>query len=413
MSLSVFKSLFCRAHVALIAAVLACGAAAPALAAEGELLFEDNFAQLDPSFGAASQYQNVADNHFVVQLNKQEWSRRLYESLVFENIDYTVQVQIPDMSAETGAGIGIMFWAAAVNDCYLLEISDAGTYAVRRFTPERIYTPISWRDSEAINIEPGAWNELRVVTVGNRATVYINGQQLATLRGKAPAAGGMIGMFVESGDTTQQGMFSELSVIEPTAATSNEQADPSVILADDFTTFDPSWGVESGWLGIREGRLFVDFEPSETFIKLNQLTTVQGDFDATVTVALEGKVGEPQNVAGAALAFWAQDAANFYMLSVYDNGTMDVRRRVGDEWKVALAAKEMPAEAKALLAEGVALRVVTSGRRATFYVGGVEVGSIFGQPPQGESLIGFFAESGDLEAVALFDDLTVRISAAK
>jgi hypothetical protein len=252
-----------------------------------------------------------------------------------------------------------------------------------------------------------------VVTVGNRATVYINGQQLATLRGKAPAAGGMIGMFVESGDTTQQGMFSELSVVEPTAATSNEQADPSVILADDFTTFDPSWGVESGWLGIREGRLFVDFEPSETFIKLNQLTTVQGDFDATVTVALEGKVGEPQNVAGAALAFWAQDAANFYMLSVYDNGTMDVRRRVGDEWKVALAAKEMPAEAKALLAEGVALRVVTSGRRATFYVGGVEVGSIFGQPPQGESLIGFFAESGDLEAVALFDDLTVRISAAK
>ncbi len=413
MSLSALTSLFRRAHVALIAAALACAAAAPALAVEGDLLFEDNFAQLDPSFGEASQYQDVADNRFVVKLNKQEWVRRLYESLVFDNVDYTVQVQIPDMTAETGSGIGIMFWAAAVDDCYLFEISDAGTYAVRRFTPERQYTPISWRESEAINVEPDATNELRVVTVGNRATVYINGQQVATLRGKAPEGGSMIGMFVESADNTQEGSFANLSVVEPVAPANNEQVDPSVILADDFAAFDPSWGREVGWLGVREGRLFIDFEADQSFTTLNQTTTFQGDFDATVTVAIEGDVADPENFAGAALAFWAQDYSSYYILIVYDTGKMAVYRRVGDQWKPAMAVKEIPAEAQANVAEGVELRVVTAGRRATFYVGGVEVGSIFGQPPQGESLFGFFAQSGDVEAVALFDDLTIRRAAAR
>lgn len=413
MSLSALKSLFRQAHVALIAAALACGGAAPALAVEGDLLFEDNFAQLDPSFGEASQYQDVADGRFVVKLNKQEWVRRLYESLVFENVDYTVQVQIPDMTAETGSGIGIMFWATAVDDCYLLEISDAGTYAVRRFTPERQFTPISWRESDAINVEPGATNELRVVTVGNRATVYINGQQVATLRGKAPASGSMIGMFVESADNTQEGMFSKLSVVEPVAPTTNEQVDPSVILADDFTSFDPSWGPEVGWLGVREGRLFVDFEPNQSYTTLNQTAALQGDFDATVTVAIDGEVADPDNSAGAALAFWAQDYASYYILIVYDNGNMAAYRRVGDQWKPAMAVKEIPAAAQASIAEGVALRVVTAGRRATFYVGGVEVGSIFGQPPQGESMFGFFAQSGDVQSVALFDDLTIRVPEAK
>jgi hypothetical protein len=132
-----------------------------------------------------------------------------------------------------------------------------------------------------------------------------------------------------------------------------------------------------------------------------------------VTVALEGEVGDPDNSGGAALAFWGADYSNYYVLIVYDNGNMAVYRRVGDEWKPAMAVKEIPAEAQANLAEGVALRVVTSGRRATVSVGGVEVGSFFGQPPQGESMIGFFSQSGDTEAVAFFDDLTVRLPEAK
>jgi hypothetical protein len=313
------------------------------------------------------------------------------------------------MAAGTGAGVGLMFWGAASNNAYVLELTDAGTYAVRRFTPERSLTPITYRTSDAIKTEPGAWNELRVVTVDNQATIFINGQQLATIRGRVPHDGSLVGLFTETFAEPVVGRFAAFKVVEPAVPTSaGELNDPALILADEFATFDPAWGAASDWLGIRDGRLFVDFEPNQNFTTFNQNALVDGDIDATATVFIEGEVGDESISAGAGLTFWGQDYSNYYLLEVYDNGTVGVYRRFGERWLTPMAVKQVPADARLDLAAGVELRVVTDGRKATFYVNGVAIGLIMGQPPKGESLVGFYGQSGESAGTTLFDKLMIR-----
>jgi hypothetical protein len=405
------RSLVGRALVALVLTVFGLAHAPRSSANPGDVLFADDFAVFDSSFGEPTASVSVADHALVVKLDKQQWYRLPYQSMIYDDVDATVRVQMPTANAPTGVGLGLMFWTSDYSNSYVFEISDHGTYAVRRITPDLNITHISWRTSDAINTQAGAWNELRVVTHGDRATVFINGQELATLRGRMPQGGSLVGLFAESFDVAGEGRFMDLKVAEPGSAPetlSLEVSDPGMILGDDFSILDPAWGAPSDWMSLRDGQLSYSFEPSQSVTSLNLGAIVTGDMDMTVTARTTGEVGDVNNDAAAGLVFWAKDYANFYMLQVMDDGTMIVFRRVGDRWLTPMAVKEVPAAAKFDLTAGAELRVVTSGRRATLFINGVEVGVISGQPPANESSIGLYAQSGDAAGATLFDNLTIR-----
>jgi hypothetical protein len=405
------RSLVGRAVVALVLTVFGLAFAPRSLAAPGDVLFADDFVLFDSSFGEPTAAVSVADNQLVVKLDKQQWYRLPYQSMIYNDVDATVRVQMPSAAAPTGAGLGLMFWTSDFANSYVFEISDHGTYAVRRITPDLNITHISWRTSDAINTQPGAWNELRVVTHGDRATVFINGQELATLRGRVPQGGSLVGLFAESFDAASEGRFMDLKVAEPGPAPANlnlAASDPAMILVDDFTAIDPAWGAPSDWMTLRDGQLSFSFEPSQSVTSLNLGAIVTGDADITVTARTTGAVGDVSNDAAAGLVFWAKDYANYHLFQVMDDGTMIVFRRIGDRWLTPMAVKEVPAAAKFDLTAGAELRVVTSGRRATLFINGVEVGVISGQPPANESSIGLYAQSGDAAGNTLFDNLTIR-----
>ena len=394
----------CRKLFSRVAAALALAACLTAGASAQEVLLEDDFSELDPSLANGSVV-GVEDNMLYIQLTAEHWWNPLYQAMLFEDIDMTTKVRLPDPSGEVGHIVGVVFWARNSDDFYVLEISDSGTYAVAHSTPERWTFPISWRSTDALKTEPGEWNELRVVASGRRATVYINGQQLGSFKGNPPDGGSLVGFFTQVGSEDARGEFSSMRIVEGPAG-KEEDDDPNVYLADDFSMLDPGWGSERGWFGVKNNHLFIEFDPNQSYTALHEANVVQ---DADITVKVKMIDGNPDAVCGGAIAFWATNATqDYWIFELYDNGNFGVYRRVKDRWLTPLSARAAPPEAKIDFSQPIELRVVTSGRKATFYINGVEVGSIMGQPPKNGFMFGLYGESGDAALTHEFSDFVAR-----
>ena len=53
---------------------------------------------------------------------------------------------------------------------------------------------LRWTRVEALRPGNGVMNEIRVVTIGNTASIYVNGAFYATMKGQPPADGQQIGV---------------------------------------------------------------------------------------------------------------------------------------------------------------------------------------------------------------------------
>ena len=396
---------YSRAAAALVLAWSLLGARG---AVAQEALFEDDYAALDAAFGEPSESINVEKGALVAKLDANKWWFPFYQNNVYENADIRVKVQIPDLSAENGAGIGVTFWGQDGENLYILEIGDSGNFAVRRFAPNRYLFPVSWKPSDAIKTEPGAWNELRVVTVGNRATIYINGKEQATIKGHPPEGGSLVGLFFETGEAAKdEGRFSAFKVLEPTdtgAPAADEDA--GALYADDFATLNGGWGAEAGNFGVRDGKLFVVTEPGMSSTRFWEGDVFSGDFDVSVKCHIDQKNAEEFPTGG--FAFWAAGWDDHYTFQIYNDGTVSVCRWLKTRWLYPMKNKAIPAEAKFDPKGMTELRIVTQGKKATLYINGVSVGTISGQPPADGSYLGTYSESAASGSVLEYDDFVVK-----
>jgi hypothetical protein len=86
-------------------------------------------------------------------------------------------------------GGGLIFWAKDNSNYYYLLVSGNGQFTVRRYVNSQSLAPVDWRESAAIKKGVGQVNELRVVTKGNQARVYINDTEVITFNGQVPERG--------------------------------------------------------------------------------------------------------------------------------------------------------------------------------------------------------------------------------
>jgi hypothetical protein len=357
-----------------------------------EVLFEDDFSILDSAFGEPSDEIGVTDNVLWANCEPNiRWSL-LYQSMLFENADISVKVRLPDPTAEQGSILALVFWAQDYQNLYSLQISDSGTYSVWRYANGKWVNPVSWRETDALKTEPGEWNELRVKTVGKRATIYINGKELHTIKGRPPEGGSLAGVALESGPEAFKGEFSAFKAVLPPDEPAAEEEDPNVLYADDFSTLDPGWGSEMGWFGVKDGKLFVVLEPSQAYTPI-YWGDVVGDMDASVKCHMND--GNAESVAGAGVVFWAKANDDYWLFELYDNGNIGAYHRIKDRWLTPMAVKAAPAGANVDPTGTNTLRIVTKGRQATFYINGVEAGRVTGQPVEGGSYFGLYCESSD------------------
>jgi len=86
----------------------------------------------------------------------------------------------------------------------------------QRWTNVRTLQPVPWCENTVIKKSVGQTSQLRVMTKGNQATVYINDTEVVTFKGQPPQGGSLIGVKGDSPEKSQAVWeFSDLKVTKP------------------------------------------------------------------------------------------------------------------------------------------------------------------------------------------------------
>src|SRR5580693_2481849 len=219
-------------YASVIVALLVLFPVAGALA--GEILYEDNFAHLDPSWGPPGERLNVEGGKLTLKPAPNSTQSILNQSNVFDDADIRVEVTMPAGDANIPGGL--IFWAKDHSNFYCLCIDAAGYFKISRYVTDRWLQPVGWIENAAISKGVGQLNKLRVVTKGRQATAYINDKQVTTFDGQPPQGGGCVGVSGGSPENAQNTwQFTNLQVMavpQSTALSTPAAPEPSPAAAE-------------------------------------------------------------------------------------------------------------------------------------------------------------------------------------
>jgi hypothetical protein len=181
-----------------------------------KVLFEDQFASLDPAWGVSGARLHVDNGKLIINGEPHIVYNYLNQTGVLPNNMEASFTMSFTKAEEPTFGSGLLFWARDCGAWYCLLINPNGWYAVQRYEDGRFIMPVSWRESDVIAKGEGRVNQVKVVTEGNRATIFINGEKVNSFTGLPPKGGTLIGFRVASGpDGSNAVAFSDLRVIQP------------------------------------------------------------------------------------------------------------------------------------------------------------------------------------------------------
>ena len=179
----------------------------------GEILYEDKFTNLDPSWGMPGERLSVEEGKLTLKPAPDTTQSVLNQANVFTDADISVDTILP--AGDVSVPGGLIFWAKDVRNFYCLCIDAAGYFKISRYVTDRWLQPVGWIESEAIKKGIGQVNKLRVVTKSHQATAYINNQRVATFTGQPPEGGGCVGVSGGSPENAQNTwQFTNLQVMD-------------------------------------------------------------------------------------------------------------------------------------------------------------------------------------------------------
>src|SRR6266446_8740748 len=164
-----------------------------------EVLYKDDFTNLDPSWGIPGESLSVKDGKLILRPAHNTTQSVLNQSNVFDDADIAVDVILS--SGDPIVPGGLVFWAKDYSNFYCLSIDANGSFKISHFVTDRWLSPVGWTESDAVKKGVGQANKLRVVTKGRQATAFINDQQVVTINGQPPQGGGCVGV---SGGSAQE-----------------------------------------------------------------------------------------------------------------------------------------------------------------------------------------------------------------
>ena len=189
----------------------------------GDILYEDDFTNLDPSWGTPGDILSVKDGKLVLKPALNTTQSVLNQSNVFDDAD--IEVEVTFSSGDPIVAGGLIFWAKDYTNFYCLCIDAQGSFKISHFVTDRWLNPVGWTESEAINKGIGQVNKLRVVTKGRQATAFINDKQVIVINGQPPQGGGCVGISGGSAQDSQNTwQFANLRVIATASAAASSPA---------------------------------------------------------------------------------------------------------------------------------------------------------------------------------------------
>jgi 3-keto-disaccharide hydrolase len=193
------------------------GSVAASATCEGRVvLFEDRFDRLQPTWGASDDGFKIEDGQLVVAPEPAMFFWRTNQASLYDDIDMCVVLTTIEGVDPEETNAGLVFWYVDENNFYVFEYAPNGKASVWRRQRGRWLEQVEWKDVEDANEGDDGVNELRVVTRGDRATLYLNDADFAEFDGVPPTDGQQVGVFVASPESgTARFAFDDFRITRP------------------------------------------------------------------------------------------------------------------------------------------------------------------------------------------------------
>jgi len=180
------------------------------------VLYEDRFERLQPTWGEADDSFRTEDGKLVVAPEPAAYLWRTNRASLFDDVDMCISLTTIEGVDPEESKAGLIFWYVDENNFYAFEYAPNGKASVWRRQRGRWLEQVDWKDVEGANQGDDAENELRIVTRGDRVTLYLNEEEFAEFDGVPPNEGQQIGVFAASPESgTARFAFDNLKVTRP------------------------------------------------------------------------------------------------------------------------------------------------------------------------------------------------------
>jgi hypothetical protein len=381
--------------------------ASPVMADNPKLLLADDFADLNSAWGKAADYKRVEGNALLIDLKKGQTLRNLYVGKKFADADIRIRLKV--LKGGEAQWSGLSFWATDRDNQYQLVVRpDGKLQVIRRINGQMIF-PVMSHGCKSFEAGLNKVNELRIVTSGSNATVFVNEVEALSLHGFPPAGGGQFGVYAEAGKEDSAWAFSNLRIYEGPVSAGRPPPDEKLLLADDFSRLDPSWGNADESRQVRENKLIMKAPRGKSAASVYE-GALFGEVDIRVKITLAASErGGVEKSAG--IVFWVDSVGGleFFTVAIRPSGHVEILRKTKmNEWKAPFP-KTPRSEIKKGVGQTNELRLVTGATSATIYINGKNIGNIDGFKPPQAYKIGLKVESDDDEAYTWgFSDFSVR-----
>jgi len=181
---------------------IATGAVAPAPGcATGKVLFEDDFKDHDPTWGAKDGQLAISGGEAVFSPEPGTPTLRWNRVFVFDDVDACASVRLAkETSDPTASYAGLIFWVQDSRNYYEAVIAPNGYFTVARIVEGKSEAkrPVEWKKLDAVNAGAKAKNTLRVTAKGADVQIAINGKPAASFKGEPPRGPSYIGILAAS-----------------------------------------------------------------------------------------------------------------------------------------------------------------------------------------------------------------------
>ena len=373
--------------------------------------FQDDFKTRDPGWGLTDNNETTyADGQLAIKAEANTSWSVIYRSLLYTNVTVCMDLKSPlvvkDPERPTG---GVIFWAVDYRTYYVALIYPDGGTLISRKVGGNWVTIAPRKKNDAVKPGLGVVNQIKVTTVGNIATILINGRKIMDLRGQPPKTGGAVGIFGESEKEQVNEwryldiMMTELPQTEKPPPFGPPEATVKTMLAackmgstatfaDDFKGASTAWvGVPSDIASLTDGQLRINAAVNSSWRTAYWSLMFKESITMCVDLRSPAVIKGADDTSGG-LTFWGTDFDNYYSVSLFPDGSYSIDRRVSGS-----IVKVVPKAAFAAIKKGQTadnrVKVVLSNNTGTLYINDVKATDFRGQPPPNGSLIGLFGES--------------------
>jgi hypothetical protein len=172
--------------------LLSGGAAIAACKSTPDSLFVDQFEQLDDTWGSYENY-DVENGKLVIKPPAGYNTTAINNTSLYDDVDICVEMSAEAPVQEGSCG-SIVFWAIDYDNYYSFQVSTDGQASFWRRQRDKWLNQVGWQDAPGAEKGATVINELRVITRGRAAKLYVNGQFFKQVKGQPPKDGSLIGL---------------------------------------------------------------------------------------------------------------------------------------------------------------------------------------------------------------------------